>query len=100
MPMPPEHPPSDAVVLLPEPVLPGALTPEPAAAFDPPTEGVAVLTPKGPTGLMRALAAASRPGAGPRELPTSDIAQPGTVVSLFDYDAALVVDLDGNPRAD
>jgi hypothetical protein len=49
---------------------------------------------------MRALAAASRPGAGPRELPTSDPAQPGTVVSLFDYDAALVVDLDGNPRAD
>lgn len=100
MPTPPQRPPSDAVVLLSDPVDPAVNTAEPTSPLEPPAEGVEVLTPKGPTGLMRALAAASRPGAGARDLPTLNTAQLGGVVSLFDYDAALAVDLDGNPRAD
>ena len=100
MPTPPQRPPSDAAVLLSDHVHPAPATAEPAAGFDPPADGVEVLTPKGPTGLMRALAAASRPGAGARDLPTLDAAELGGVASLFDYDATLAVDLDGYPRVD
>jgi hypothetical protein len=53
------------------------------------------LTPKGPTGLLRALVDAASSGAGERALPTVDAAAVGAGASLFDYDAALALDLDG-----
>lgn len=55
------------------------------------------LTPKGPTGLLRALAEASNPGVAARCLPTLDAAAVGATASLFEYDPALASDLDGNP---
>jgi hypothetical protein len=58
------------------------------------------LTPKGPTGLLRALAAASNPGVAARCLPTLDAAAVGATASLFEYDVALALDLDGNPLGD
>jgi hypothetical protein len=53
------------------------------------------LTPKGPTGLLRALQAASSPDAQRRDLPTVDASAVGAGASLFDYDAAQALDLDG-----
>ena len=54
------------------------------------------LTPKGPTGLLRALVDASAAReAGERGLPTMDAHAVGAGASLFDYDAALALDLDG-----
>lgn len=55
------------------------------------------LTPKGPTGLLRALITASVPDAPDRALPTTDAAGIGLVVTPFDYDPALALDLDGEP---
>jgi hypothetical protein len=55
------------------------------------------ITPKGPTGLLRALITASVPGAADRALPTTDAAGIGLVVTPFDYDPALALDLDGEP---
>jgi hypothetical protein len=52
------------------------------------------LTPKGPTGLLRALRAASAGGEQERGLPIVDAATVGAGASLFDYDAALAMDLD------
>jgi hypothetical protein len=54
------------------------------------------LTPKGPTGLLRALQAASGSAGAQRALPTVDATTVGAGASLFDYDAALALDLDGD----
>jgi hypothetical protein len=54
------------------------------------------LTPKGPTGLLRALQAASSPEAAQRALPTLDASAVGAGASLFDYDATQALDLDGD----
>lgn len=53
------------------------------------------LTPKGPTGLLRALIDASTPHLTQRALPAMDTSIVAGGASLFDYDAALALDLDG-----
>ena len=53
------------------------------------------LTPKGPTGLLRALIDASTPHLARRALPAMDTSLVADCASLFDYDAALALDLDG-----
>lgn len=69
-----------------------------ATLADPPLQGHEQwVAPKGPTGLMRALADASTPGLVERRLPIVDAAAVGAGASLFDYDAALALDLDGEP---
>jgi hypothetical protein len=69
-----------------------------ALLSDAPTAGPGhVLTPKGPTGLLRALRAANNPDGAARALPIIDAATVGAGASLFDYDAALALDLDGEP---
>lgn len=55
------------------------------------------LTPKGPTGLLRALITATAPATADRALPTTDAAGIGLVVTPFDYDPSLALDLDGEP---
>jgi hypothetical protein len=56
------------------------------------------LTPKGPTGLLRALRAASGSEAQRRSLPLMDAAEVGAPATLFDYDAELATELtDGGP---
>ena len=56
------------------------------------------LTPKGPTGLLRALVDASGAReAVERSLPTLDANAAGAGATLFDYDAELALDLDGEP---
>ncbi|MFN7149270.1 MAG: hypothetical protein ACK4V6_07295 [Microthrixaceae bacterium] len=55
------------------------------------------ITPKGPTGLLRALITATAPADADRALPTTDAAGIGLVVTPFDYDPALALDLDGEP---
>jgi len=54
------------------------------------------LTPKGPTGLLRALIDASTPHLAQRELPAMDTSLVASGASLFTYDAALALDLDGD----
>lgn len=61
-------------------------------------EGPLALTPKGPTGLLRALISATAPDStAARALPTTDAAGIGLVTTPFDYDPSLAFDLDGDP---
>ena len=54
------------------------------------------LTPKGPTGLLRALIDASTPHMAQRALPAMDTSMVPGGASLFDYDAALARNLDSD----
>ncbi len=73
-----------------EPVALAALRP----SVDP--VGDKSLTPKGPTGLLQALIDASTPHLARRALPAMDTSLVAGCPSLFDYDAALALDLDGD----
>ncbi len=58
------------------------------------------LTPQGPTGLLRALADAATPGVTGRALPIVDATAVRSGASLFEYDAAMALDLDGELLSD
>ncbi len=64
---------------------------------DPVALDALAITPKGPTGLLRALITATAPTTPDRTLPTTDAAGIGLVVTPFDYDPSLALDLDGEP---
>jgi hypothetical protein len=64
---------------------------------DPTATDALAITPKGPTGLLRALVTATAPATPDRTLPTTDAAGIGLMVTPFDYDPSLALDLDGEP---
>lgn len=64
---------------------------------DPFVAAITPATPKGPTGLHRALCTASTPSVSELALPVADAALLGAGESMFAYDPRLALDLDGGP---